>query len=146
MASGEVSVGQCFSRVSSQEPPQLIGTLPSFLEINSLKMLEGRFFTDEDNIMSAPVCVLGETSKVNLLGYERAVGKYVKVNSTWLQVIGVLAHQATADTDVEGMEVSNRNNLIISPLNTVMRRFATSDRGGDRHAGAAARAAGDKAG
>ena len=45
---------------------------------------------------SAPVCVLGETAKVNLLGYDRAVGKYVKVNNTWLQVIGVLAHQATA--------------------------------------------------
>ncbi len=108
---------------TSQEPPQLIGVLPTFLEINSLKVLEGRFFNDEDNIMSAPVCVLGETAKVNLLGYERAVGKYVKVNNTWLQVIGVLAHQATADTDVEGMEVTNRNNLIIAPLNTVMRRF-----------------------
>jgi putative ABC transport system permease protein len=108
---------------TAQEPPQLIGVLPSFMEINSLKVLEGRFFNDEDNIMSAPVCVLGETAKVNLLGYERAVGKYIKVNNAWLQVIGVLAHQATADTDVEGMEVTNRNNLIIAPLNTVMRRF-----------------------
>ena len=39
------------------------------------------------------------------------------------QVIGVLAPQASADTEVEGLEVVNRNNLIISPLNTVMRRF-----------------------
>ena len=44
---------------------------------------------------SAPVCVLGESAKVNLLGYDPAVGKYVKVNDTWLQVIGVLAQQAT---------------------------------------------------
>jgi putative ABC transport system permease protein len=108
---------------TSQEPPQLIGVLPTYLEINSLRMLEGRFFDDEDNATSAPVCVLGETAKVNLLGYERAVGKYVKVNSTWLQVIGVLGHQAAADTDVQGVEVSNRNNLVIAPLNTVMRRF-----------------------
>jgi putative ABC transport system permease protein len=35
----------------------------------------------------------------------------------------VLSAQATADTDVEGMESANRNNTIISPLNTVMRRF-----------------------
>ena len=107
----------------SQEPPQLIGVLPSFLEINSLGVLEGRWFNEEDNTTSSPVCVLGESAKVNLLGYERAVGKYVKVNSQWLQVIGVLSHQATADTNVEGLEVSNRNNLIIAPLNTVMRRF-----------------------
>jgi putative ABC transport system permease protein len=107
----------------SQEPPLLIGVLPNYLEINSLRMVEGRFFNDDDNADSAPVCVLGEGAKVNLLGYQPATGKYVKVNDTWLQVIGVLAEQATADSDVEGLEVSDRNNLIIAPLNTVMRRF-----------------------
>ena len=106
----------------SAEPPLLIGVEPAFLEINSLKIVEGRFFTDEDNGRSAPVCVLGESAKVNLLGYDNAVGKYVKVNDTWLQVIGVLAQQATAD-DIEGLEVTNRNNMIIAPMNTVMRRF-----------------------
>jgi putative ABC transport system permease protein len=107
----------------SLEMPQLIGVEPDFLDINSLKVVEGRFFNEDDDARSAPVCVLGESAKVNLLGYEPAVGKYVKVNDTWLQVIGVLAQQATADTDVEGLEVVDRNNLIIAPLNTVMRRF-----------------------
>jgi putative ABC transport system permease protein len=101
--------------------------LPNFLEINSLKVIEGRFFTAEDDLRSTPVCVLGESAKVNLLGYDKAVGKYVKINEVWLQVIGVLAHQATADTEVEGLEVVNRNNLAIAPLNTVMRRFEDSN-------------------
>jgi putative ABC transport system permease protein len=108
---------------TSQEVPLLIGVLPNFAQINSLKLVSGRFFTEAENERSAPVCVLGETAKVNLLGYDDAVGKYVKVNEVWLQVIGVLAQQATADSDVEGLEVSNRNNMVISPLNTVMRRF-----------------------
>ena len=107
----------------SQETPLLIGVEPDFLEINNLKMVEGRFFNDDDNARSAPVCVLGEGAKVNLLGYDPAEGKYVKINDTWLQVIGVLAQQATADSDVEGLEVTDRNNLVIAPLNTVMRRF-----------------------
>jgi putative ABC transport system permease protein len=111
---------------TGQDPPVLIGVLPNFLEINSLKVVEGRFFTDEDNQTSAPVCVLGEAAKVNLLGYERAVGKFLKINSTWLQVIGVLAQQATADSDV-GLEVMDRNNMVIAPLNTVMRRFEDSN-------------------
>jgi putative ABC transport system permease protein len=101
----------------------LIGVLSNFVEINSLKMVQGRFFTEEENTASAPVCVLGETTKVNLLGYDNAIGKYVKVNDTWLQVIGVLTRQATSDTDMEGVQAGNRNNLIIAPLNTVMRRF-----------------------
>ncbi len=108
---------------TAQESPLLIGVQPNYLQINSLKVVEGRFFSAEDDARSAPVCVLGETAKVNLLGYESAVGKYVKINDTWLQVIGVLAQQATADSEVEGLEVINRNNMVIAPLNTVMRRF-----------------------
>jgi len=108
---------------SSAEAPILIGVLPNYLQINSLKIIEGRFFSDEDDSRSAPVCVLGEMAKVNLLGYDNAVGKFIKINDTWLQVIGVLAQQATADSGVEGLEVSSGNNLVIAPLNTVMRRF-----------------------
>jgi putative ABC transport system permease protein len=47
----------------------------------------------------------------------------VKINDVWLQVIGVLSQQASGDTEIEGVEVVNRNNLVIAPLNTVMRRF-----------------------
>jgi len=108
---------------TAQEPPQLIGVLPNFVEINSLSLVAGRFFSDEENKSSSPVCVLGEGAKVNLLGYDNAVGKYIKVNDTWLQVIGVLTPQATGDSDVEGAQAANRNNMIIAPLNTVMRRF-----------------------
>ena len=108
---------------TSQEAPQLIGVLPNFIEINSLKLIAGRFFTIEENLRSEAVCVLGESAKLNLLGYEDAIGKYVKINDVWLQVIGVLTPQAAADTDVEGVQALNRNNLVIAPLNTVMRRF-----------------------
>src|SRR5713226_9693272 len=43
----------------SQETPLLIGVQPDFLEINNLKMVEGRFFNDDDNARSSAVCVLG---------------------------------------------------------------------------------------
>ncbi|MBK9170279.1 MAG: ABC transporter permease [Bryobacterales bacterium] len=108
---------------TSQESPQLIGVLPNYQEIHSLRMVAGRFFTEEENMRSDAVCVLGETAKVNLLGYEDAIGKYVKVNDVWLQVIGVMAPQASSDAEGEGMAAFSRNNLIVAPLNTVMRRF-----------------------
>ncbi len=108
---------------TTAEPPMLIGVEPSYRDIQSLKLVEGRFFNDEENATAAPVCVLGESTKVNLLGYEPAVGKYVKINDTWLQVVGVMAQQAGGDTDVEGVEILSRNNLVVSPLRTVMFRF-----------------------
>ncbi|MBI3695571.1 MAG: ABC transporter permease [Acidobacteria bacterium] len=108
---------------TNQEFPLLIGVLPNYPQINSLQLVAGRFFTEEENKASAPVCVLGEKSKVNLLGYGDAVGGYVKINDTWLQVIGVMAPIATADSEVEGLQSSDRNNQVVAPLNTVMRRF-----------------------
>jgi putative ABC transport system permease protein len=108
---------------TSAEPPILIGVEPSYKDIMSLRIVEGRFYTQEENERSAPVCVLGESAKVNLLGYEPGVGRYVKINDTWLQVIGVMAQQAGGDSDVEGVEILSRNNLVVAPLNTVMRRF-----------------------
>jgi len=108
---------------ATQEVPLLIGVEPQFLYINNLTVVEGRFFDEEDNRDSAPVCVLGQGAKVSLLGYEPAVGKYIKVNDVWLQVIGVLAPQATAGTQLEQLEVASSNELILAPLNTVMRRF-----------------------
>ena len=108
---------------TSAELPMLIGVEPSYMDIQSVRLVEGRFFTEEENATAAPVCVLGETAKVNLLGYEPAVGKYIKINDVWLQVIGVMAQQAGGDTDVEGVEILSRNNLVVSPLRTVMFRF-----------------------
>ena len=37
--------------------------------------------------------MLGALAKVNLLGYGSALGKFVKVNDCWLEVVGVLGEQ-----------------------------------------------------
>jgi putative ABC transport system permease protein len=109
---------------TNSEPPTLVGVYPNFQEINSLKLADGgRFFTEDEDRDSAAVCVLGEGAKVSLFGYGDALGKYVKANDAWLQVIGVLKPQASGDSDMEGLQALNRNNMIIAPFNTVMRRF-----------------------
>ena len=103
--------------------PTLIGVRPNYTDIYSMSLIEGRFFTEEEQARSAPVCVLGERAKISLLGYGDAVGEYIKVNEVWLHVIGVTAPQATAESDVEGLEADDRSNVVLAPLNSVMRRF-----------------------
>src|SRR5437667_7625479 len=107
---------------TNQELPQVIGVLPNYRDINNLKIVAGRFFTEDENLRSEAVCVLGEAAKVNLLGFDDAIGKYIKMNDVWLQVVGIMAPQGSADSD-EGAQSINRNNLVIAPLNSVMRRF-----------------------
>ena len=103
--------------------PTVIGVQPNYTDIYSLHLIEGRFFTADEQDRSSPVCVLGERAKISILGYGSAVGSYIKVNDVWLHVIGVAAPQATAESDVEGLEADDRSNVIFAPLNSVMRRF-----------------------
>ena len=60
-------------------------------------------------------------AKIGLLGYEPAEGKFVKVNDTWLRVVGVLGEQV-ADSGGGG-RVIDRNNAIFIPINTFRYRF-----------------------
>ena len=59
----------------------------------------------------------------SLLGYGPAVGKFVKVNDTWLEVVGVLGEQLVASGQSSGGKMQDLNNIIYIPLNTFQYRF-----------------------
>jgi putative ABC transport system permease protein len=103
--------------------PELFGVRPVYATIHNLQIMEGRFFDAQQEASAAAICVLGEQAKVELLGYGPAAGKYVKVNDTWLEVIGVLARQLTAGSANAGVQAHDRNNAIFVPLSTSQYRF-----------------------
>jgi putative ABC transport system permease protein len=107
----------------SRDVPELFGVRPSYAVIHSLQFSEGIFFDEHDDETSALVCVLGETAKVSLLGYEPAVGKFVKVNDVWLQVVGVLREQLMAGSQNSGGTMQDVNNIVYIPLNSFQYRF-----------------------
>jgi putative ABC transport system permease protein len=107
----------------SKDVPELYGVRPAYSAIHSLQFAEGRFFDNSDDDRSALVCVLGETAKVNMLGYDPAIGKFVKVNDTWLEVVGVLKEQLMAGSQSSGGSMQDVNNIIYIPINTFQYRF-----------------------
>jgi putative ABC transport system permease protein len=107
----------------SREIPELFGVRPAYSIIHSLRLAECRFFDESDDAASAAVCVLGEAAKVNLLGYDSALGKFVKVNDTWLQVVGVLQEQIMAGSQSSGGAMQDINNIVYIPLNTFQYRY-----------------------
>jgi putative ABC transport system permease protein len=103
--------------------PELFGVSPSYSVIHSLRLAEGRFFDESDEAASLSVCVLGDTAKVNLLGYGPAVGKFVKVNQNWLEVVGVLREQLMAGAQNTGGAMQDLNNIVFIPRTTFQYRF-----------------------
>jgi putative ABC transport system permease protein len=107
----------------ARESPELIGVQPSYATIHNLRLVEGRFFTNEDEAASRAVCVLGQGAKTNLLGYDKAVGKFVKLNDNWLEVVGVLAETLPATARSNDGKMEDRNNVVYIPFNTFRYRF-----------------------
>jgi putative ABC transport system permease protein len=107
----------------SRSTPDLYGVTRSYAVIHNLQTVEGRFFDARDDNGSAPVCVLGSTAKVELLGYQPALGKFVKMNDTWLEVVGVLNEQVKSSGQSKGGEMEDVNNIVYIPFNTFQYRF-----------------------
>jgi putative ABC transport system permease protein len=103
--------------------PELYGVNATYAAIHSLKPVEGKFFDATDDEASAAVCVLGERAKVELLGYGPSVGKFVKVNDTWLEVVGVLGEQISSGQQTSVAAIQDNNNIVYIPLNTFQYRF-----------------------
>ena len=107
----------------TREVPELVGVAPGYAAIHNLRLVEGRFFTADHNANSAAVCVLGQGAKTNLLGYDNAAGKYVKVNDNWLEVVGVLGETIAATGKSSGGKMEDLNNVIYIPADTFRYRF-----------------------
>lgn len=103
-----------------QDLPELYGVRPAYATIHNWRFSEGRSFTPSEDSQSATVCVLGEKAKVGLLGYGSAGGQYVKVNDTWLRVVGVLQPQFSSGAATQALDP---NFMIYIPLNTYQYRF-----------------------
>ena len=92
---------------TASETPLLIGVEPNYVGINSLKVVEGRFFNDDDDARSAPVCVLGESAKVNSAANCR------RVRATTSDASSVSGTHSAA---IDAVLLAHRVRLVADPL------------------------------
>jgi putative ABC transport system permease protein len=101
--------------------PELYGVRAAYGAIHNWKFAEGNDFDEAADKASAAVCVLGERAKIAVFGYSTALGKFVKVNDTWLRVIGVLKNQISSGSGTA--QSQDPNFIVFIPLNTFHYRF-----------------------
>ena len=95
----------------------LLGTTPSWAEVRSREVVDGRFITDADEASAAAVVVVGPDTATELFGSTAsALGQTVSVNGVALTVVGVLPSVSSTDT-------ASNDDMAIVPVSTYNQRL-----------------------
>jgi len=114
------------------------GATPVYATLAHLSLAEGRFLDPLDENTHAQVAVIGPAVRRDLFGYGPAVGKLVKINDVWLEVVGVLAAADAAPagkektglpggSDEDAAPAVSATREIYLPLSTADRKFEHPD-------------------
>jgi len=91
-------------------------------ELTNVHVVEGRFIDALDVRSHAQVCVIGEGARRELFGFEAVLGRMLKVDDVWLEVVGVLEGSGPG-TSVQGVALASTDGEIYIPVTTAIRKF-----------------------
>lgn len=66
------------------------GTVPSYFDIQGMKMFMGRWLTSADVNNASYVCVVNKAAAEELVGYTDCVGEQIAVNGIKMTIVGIL--------------------------------------------------------
>ena len=91
-----------------------VGTTNEIVDVESLDIAQGRFFTREESKSLARVIVLGSQIKKDLFGDSDALGKNIKLKKYNFKVIGVMDHMGTK-------ALENKDTQVYIPISTAQK-------------------------
>ena len=108
---------------SQQDPPVVYGVNPQYAEVSGLHLIQGRFFSQEEESRADAVCILGTAAKSSLFGAANPIDQYVKLNEQWFRVVGVVSPQLSSKAEIAGIPTEDLNNIVYMPLNAALLRL-----------------------
>lgn len=101
----------------------IIGVSPEFLNMMNYSLNKGDFINDNHYNQRLKVCILGAGVASGLFKNEDPIGKMVKVEDQWLEVVGVLESKTLFTETVGELAARDLNADVYVPLSTFLNRF-----------------------
>jgi putative ABC transport system permease protein len=101
----------------------VIGITPEFVKMLNYSADKGDFINEEHQKRELKVCVLGAGVATGLFRNENPIGKMIKIEDQWLEVIGVLKSKTLFTETVGELAARDLNTDIYIPLSTFLNRF-----------------------
>lgn len=102
----------------------VIGVTPEFYDILNYKINEGEFINGIHYSGKQKVCVLGAGIAFTLFQKDDPIGKMIKIEDQWLEVIGVLESKALFTETVGELAARDLNTDVYVPLSMFLDRFS----------------------
>jgi putative ABC transport system permease protein len=93
--------------------------------VAAVALSEGRFFQRDEEEQHRQVCVIGDVLRRDLFGLSPAIGRQIKVNDVWLEVVGVLAASDSSRQNglLGSVPTTSTARQILIPFTTAARKF-----------------------
>jgi putative ABC transport system permease protein len=118
----KVKTWSLFSLQSSSDA-QVLAVSPSYFDLASLRVAEGRPIEEQDNARYAQVAVLGAQAARSLFPQGNAIGSMIKINHLWVKVEGILEDKDLSKDEFEGVRLGGDRNRVFIPLGTADKRL-----------------------
>ena len=104
------------------EPREIRGELKDMINIEALRLYEGRYINQLDIDEVRKVAVVGKRTAEVLFGQEEPIGKYIRIQGVEFRVVGIFGPveiKPWTESDLEA---------VVIPLTTMYRAFGTGER------------------
>ena len=105
---------------------KVLGISWRYRDVAAVGLAEGRFFDARDEHDHAQIAVIGPEIRRNLFGYGPVIGRQLKVNDVWLEVVGVLAADPSSGSASPSDPAAGAHSTakeIWIPVSTAIRKF-----------------------
>lgn len=106
---------------------KLVGVEPSYFEIYNFELQEGQMFSDAQDRLGSPVCIIGKAIQAKFFPTENPIGKNIKVGPHWLTVVGIMKERYVSDNSISKLGIRDFNMDIYTPLHTMLVRYKNRD-------------------
>ena len=93
------------------------GVIPEYVEIQSLTLQSGLFFSEHDVEVRSRVAVIGTTVATNLFGEVNPVGKKIRIGNAPYTIIGLIASKGQSSVG------QDQDDVVLIPLTTAQERL-----------------------
>lgn len=105
----------------------VLGVTGNFLDMMNFKVAQGELIGEKHNEGKQKVCVIGAGVAKTLFRNEDPIGKMIKLNDQWLEVVGVLESKTLFTETVGELAARDMNTDVYIPLSTFLNRFGSTN-------------------